>query len=388
MSELHLDSLEIKNFRCFEHLVIEKLGRVNLIVGKNSVGKTCLLEALLIYATKASFPIIHKILSDRKEFNFRENTPIFFSNVATPYGFDFSNPVTLARLIKSLRYLFFGRELSINQTVASISSRYAGVDFGVRVGIPLKPFTEEPVDVNNSSLLDKLLRESIQLHWHVSLNKTQDAEITIISLFPEEQLEIVFLNNLLENHVLFIPHEGLAVRQMETFWSRIALTEAENDVIKAMKFINVDIERLGFMVDNQASAGHYPFVKMKNAQEPIPLGQLGDGANRAFGIVLALLNTSNGILLIDEFETGLYHRVQPDIWRAVFKLAHEWNVQVFATTHSWDCVEAFQKAAAEAQDEEAMVIRLQPNKATGKIRAVSYDKEELSIVTEQQIEVR
>ena len=38
MSELHLDSLEIKNFRCFEHLTIEKLGRVNLIVGKNSLG--------------------------------------------------------------------------------------------------------------------------------------------------------------------------------------------------------------------------------------------------------------------------------------------------------------------------------------------------------------
>jgi len=50
--ELILDSLEVKGYRCFEHLTIEQLGRVNLIVGKNNVGKTALLEALWIYANK------------------------------------------------------------------------------------------------------------------------------------------------------------------------------------------------------------------------------------------------------------------------------------------------------------------------------------------------
>ena len=46
-----LSSLEIKNFRTFSHLVIQRLGRVNLIVGKNNVGKTTLLEALRIYGS-------------------------------------------------------------------------------------------------------------------------------------------------------------------------------------------------------------------------------------------------------------------------------------------------------------------------------------------------
>ena len=53
-NELLLDSLEIKGYRCFEHLTIEKLGRVNLIVGKNNVGKTALLEALWIYLSRGS----------------------------------------------------------------------------------------------------------------------------------------------------------------------------------------------------------------------------------------------------------------------------------------------------------------------------------------------
>ncbi len=60
MAKLLLDSLEIKGYRCFEHLTIEKLGRVNLIVGKNNVGKTALLEALWIYANNAGGIINNK----------------------------------------------------------------------------------------------------------------------------------------------------------------------------------------------------------------------------------------------------------------------------------------------------------------------------------------
>ncbi len=45
-NSLILNSLEIQNFRLFRHLRIERLGRVNLIVGQNNIGKTCLLEAL------------------------------------------------------------------------------------------------------------------------------------------------------------------------------------------------------------------------------------------------------------------------------------------------------------------------------------------------------
>ena len=41
-----MDSFYIRNFRLFRELSIEKLSRVNLFVGRNNVGKSCLLEAL------------------------------------------------------------------------------------------------------------------------------------------------------------------------------------------------------------------------------------------------------------------------------------------------------------------------------------------------------
>src|SRR5258706_16433422 len=43
-------SFEIKNFRCFEDFKIDDLQRINLITGKNNVGKTALLEALFLYS--------------------------------------------------------------------------------------------------------------------------------------------------------------------------------------------------------------------------------------------------------------------------------------------------------------------------------------------------
>lgn len=39
---------KINNFRCFEKLELPELERVNLIVGKNNVGKTALLEAIFV----------------------------------------------------------------------------------------------------------------------------------------------------------------------------------------------------------------------------------------------------------------------------------------------------------------------------------------------------
>lgn len=48
MADLALSSFEVHGFRGFSDLQIERLGRVNLIVGKNNVGKSSLLEAIQI----------------------------------------------------------------------------------------------------------------------------------------------------------------------------------------------------------------------------------------------------------------------------------------------------------------------------------------------------
>ena len=103
-----------------------------------------------------------------------------------------------------------------------------------------------------------------------------------------------------------------------------------------------------------------------------------------FGIALALANSQDGFLVIDEAENGIHHSVQRDFWKMVIRTAHENNVQVLATTHGWDCVAGFAQAATKLG--EGALVRLETN-GDG-IRAVEYSEEDLRVAAEQGIEVR
>src|ERR1700744_4596873 len=66
-----LDSLEIRNFRNLKQLKIDSLGKINLFTGKNNTGKSTILEAVSLYATKGDLDLIYKLL-DERGVNYRE----------------------------------------------------------------------------------------------------------------------------------------------------------------------------------------------------------------------------------------------------------------------------------------------------------------------------
>src|SRR5262249_1285242 len=70
----------------------------------------------------------------------------------------------------------------------------------------------------------------------------------------------------------------------------------------------------------------------------VPVAFMGDGVRRLLSIVLAIANASGGVVLIDEIENGLHYSVQKQVWQAIAKAARRLDVQVFATTHSWECL--------------------------------------------------
>jgi predicted ATP-dependent endonuclease of OLD family len=78
-----------------------------------------------------------------------------------------------------------------------------------------------------------------------------------------------------------------------------------------------------------------------------------------FHIALAAAAASKGVLLIDEFENGLHWRVQRELWAALATVVQAFDVQIFATTHSRDCVGGFVSASKEAGIEDAKLYRLE-----------------------------
>ena len=127
-------------------------------------------------------------------------------------------------------------------------------------------------------------------------------------------------------------------------------------------------------------------VKLASHDRPVSLRSLGDGATRLFGLAIALANSRDGFLLIDEAENGIHHSVQADYWRMVLQAAQDNNVQVLATTHSWDCVKGFEQAARDNEDVEGILIRLQ--KYPAGLRAVELLEDDLNVAVEQGIETR
>lgn len=381
---LLLDSLEIRGFRAFSHLRIERLGRVNLIVGKNNVGKTSLLEALWLYVYQGSPEIIWQILEARDE---RKRPQI--SAASSPeerrqalIDTSLRNYGLAQYQIPALKYLFYGRRdirekielqigpMNLPEEVLSIGVGYWYVEQSGEKPKPLKFENRHTVNGAFPALAIQMGKQPQSLH-----------------LLDNPLLPSPLGNPPLTNCVSVF-EDGLGDDEIGELWDSIALTNLEDRVIAALRIIAPEIERLNLVGSQQSSEGweRIPVVKLEGFDEPIPLRSLGEGMNRLFGLALALVNSKDGVLLIDEVESGLHYSVQPDVWRLIFETAHRLNVQVFAATHNWDCIEAFQQAAEENKQEEGVLIRLRNKK--GMIVADLFDERDLGIVTREKIEVR
>jgi len=376
LSTLNLHSLEIQNFRCFEHLVIEKLGRVNLIVGKNGVGKTSLLESLWLLASGASWPVIHSILYERNEL-VRYNLP---AKKAHNEQFE---------AIKSL----FNRP--VTKTLPSLF-RIGGKDAGkleplhpVGIDENEKPFWDEDATHANATVIDFELQpdNEICIKGHPKPGYVTQPEWP--DLPAEKELLDDVIARSMDDSVVFIPVKGLSWKAQARYWDMTVVVKQKNKfIVESLHTLAPDIEEYFFRGDNIQDSVRFPSVNAGRFSGGVPLAKLGEGTQRVLALALAMSAASTGYLLIDEFETGLHHSVQANVWRAIFKLAHEWDVQVFATTHSWDCLRAFHEASTEFEEERVRLIRLQRERRGTGIEAESYNKKAMKVVVEQGIEVR
>jgi len=360
--DLILDSLEIQNYRGLRELRIEHLGRVNLIVGKNNVGKSSLLEALRIYASRGSTELILQLLESRDQFDADSISGRRYSKTS---------------FVLPLKSIFFMEGRDAFQTVGLpiIKVGRAGLQEALlSLSIDTQKEVTDQTTIHEDYLLIKFSAHEIRIPLR---RIVADAQWTHQSEFLTDTKSWI--------SCFHVGANGLNSFRLESLWNTIALTPLEDEVIEALRLIAAQVERLVFKPVHENSRIRVPFVKLKGVNDPLPLRSMGDGMNRVFGIDLALVNAKGGMLLIDEVENGLHYSVQPDIWRMIFESASKLNVQVFATTHSLDCVRAFETAARESP-EEGVLVRLAQK--AGRILVGEFDEDDLKIAVEGQIEVR
>ena len=117
----------------------------------------------------------------------------------------------------------------------------------------------------------------------------------------------------------------------------------------------------------------------------IPVQLMGDGMARILSLALAIASNPGGIVLVDEIENGIHHSVMEKVWKAIGAFARSYDVQLFATTHSYECIGAAYRAFESDEEDELRLFRIEHVK--GQYRAVKFNRERLGRVIEFGMEI-
>jgi AAA15 family ATPase/GTPase len=360
MNDNALNSLEIKNFRAFDFLVIDRFERINLIIGKNTIGKSTLLEAIYLYANAGSLVTISEILINRNEI-IKD-----LSKVNADSIFNLFHNQNIFEKISSDSSNLFCRIKTNN-----IPNKQLDVCLTIPFADPETGIITNPIP----EIMIKFHKYPLRFQLNQTFDKIAETWETISKFEPLSSLTIP---------CNFITTFEITGNYLFKLWNTLLFFGGRDYVVDALRIIDPSITDFVVVASGKETPACY--LHLKDFKNPIPAKTFGAGLNRLACISLALACSKDGILLIDEIENGLHWTVLPEVWEFIFKAAKRLNVQVFATTHSSDCLRAFHYGMRSDPESQAEVVRIE--RRSGKFHSEIFDEERMSIITREKIEIR
>ena len=358
-----IKNIEIKSFRCFEDLKVSGFEKINLISGKNNVGKTALLEALFLNSTPRPDTIFLLRQIRRESPKFRQSLP---ENTWNYFFFEQNkhSELVIDAILEdgSAKRI----EIFVDESVKDLENTYQQDNDDDEKIISLFSGSQSVLSV---------------MHLKTRVNNQEVFETLIISSAKGVIARDIKVPD--SKNAFFIPSFlRVSSRELTDEFDKARLNERENELLKAFQVIDSSI--IGV---ESFSIGEPNLYVKREGESRLSLSLFGDAINRIADIILRIVNNENSILLIDEIENGIHHSNQSAFWSILYRLASELNVQIFATTHSLEMIEAFIKAGSEYQDMAAH-FELTKNVKTGKIVAIKRDLDTLEYGISHNKEVR
>jgi len=342
MEKQHLTYFKIENFKRFDSFEMSNLGQFNLIVGDNNVGKTSVLEGLLfdkdITVLSTHFLVAALI---RKDFSDRLSL------------------LSVARQINLWNTVFKYADKPI--TISLSDSEMADFKIALRSHTSL---TNDEIKL----LKDKLI-VTIPKFWLKLYNRYESQLIS--AYFENEESSLASIPFMSANQSsgekmvdLFYAHFNSDKERRKELEENIKLFIPHLEEVRVHR-LNEDIETFG--------------VEVSNERELIPIARYGDGTVKYIGILMDVLSSRDKRLMIDEIGAGIHFTRLKTYWKTILQLCAKYNVQLFSTTHSLECQQAFIEALEEPEmqqyQKDARNISLIENKQ-GEVKAVTYDFEQ------------
>lgn len=333
-----LKSIHIKNFRLFRDLKIEPLNRVNLIAGENNSGKTALLEALYL------------LLGDDKSF---EHFASAFRSNQVPDDFE-----------SFWVWLSYQRKLKEPVEIVAVDDE----------DTPYLVKQQEQTLRDDTTVLnfDYFKYGNHQFYQSVSKDRGFDSRNLSRSAWPE---------------VLLFSVDPSSPTEDADYFNRIAIKRGEEEkLIKLLYVIEPHLQDLKY-AKLGSQPGSKPLVYADVGMEDlIPTTQLGQGFTRLLRLYSEILVAKSKIILIDEIENGIHYKAMPKVWKGIATIAREEDLQVFATTHSYECIRSAHQAFSSETQYDLALHRLE--RTGDDVKAVTYDKTTLETSIEMNLEVR
>lgn len=379
-----IPALRISGFKLFRELELPQLGNLNLFVGKNNSGKTCLLEAVELYFSSSPADLFR--VAARRDFD-----NAYRMRIAR---YDRFNLGDLFRPILGL----FHRDRGSNQMHRGMELFAGNPNSTFQFDYPplLSETVEmEPVSTQSGELdlqsrrsyLRQVLQEGVILTRGNRRLNSRPLD-RYLNRFPvsEEELEAAGWIHPDSTRVAFLPARGFTNEEAKRLWDKASLADKDELLLEWLRIIEPEIRDLRYISDSNSNSD-LPYLKISGDRGRVPLTSMGDGLTRLFHIGLAMTDASGGILLIDEFENGLHWEVQKELWAALFKASKDFGIQIFATTHSTDCLRGFLAAENEVLKlHKNFVYRLE--RRGEDVLAVELPVVNLDAALHQQVEVR
>lgn len=401
-------NIKIENFRCFKFFELQELGRINLLVGENNSGKTSILEAIQLLCSRTNLESLSEMMIHRGEYFCEDNDR--------------------RRRELDIQHLFYGHEIEPN-TNLSILGKQDNIVEQLKLSVGIRSTAasnfinniEDAARNSDSNIPDNLIQElknrfRQELRKEISINidddfsdNSEDLEFSVkwingdaseetvrIPLSTNYGLDINLIRRFsrdVKNHqekTQFVTSSSLTTQDMIELFDRVVLTNDEKFVLEALQTIEPNIGRIAsvnpYAVRNSFESRSGFVVRLSNTNQRVPIGSMGDGVWRMLGLALAIVCAKDGVLFVDEIDTGLHFTAMSDMWKLIWETAKRLNVQVFATTHNSDCWRSLASIARkeDAAEDGISIQRIEKDKDV----AVSFNEREIVIAAEREIEVR
>lgn len=336
MGNHFIKDFEIEDYKGIHMLTLHNLNHINILTGNNNSGKTSILELL---ATVGSEKLIRSWLLGARLYR----TAIYYHNTSVYYDGCISLfPVDQKELQIGYVYtdcqgdrqsvMLKGRKEMVQLSKADIDKMNGGRGASERCST----VTESVVEYNT-------WHEVELLHLELFQNETMVMDTELYSV--QNRLEIQLEKGRFP--ILYVSPTDRATQYLETVMKSSVLYTR---LLKILKKFDEGIMGIQAVMSGNGSLSVEYVVLSSSSEQSLPLRFFGDGMQKAVLLLSAVVQAKDGILLLDEFETGIHTSGMNDVFQIVLETAVELNVQVFMTSHSYEAISKVLRLSDQLQD--------------------------------------